>query len=150
MRPEVSDKQLEQAYEAILKSNEEADEHNYRLDFYRALMNRHLGGAGSDLVNKASWVALFKKYDHDNDQTLNFEEFKSMAKEVRIKDRKPSDVEVEMLARQINNTEHQGGIGEISEENWVRWILYMEGKKERTLIFLEQARDLKNMPMNTA
>ena len=37
IRPEVNDRELEQAYEAILKSNEKADEFNYKLDFYRAI-----------------------------------------------------------------------------------------------------------------
>lgn len=37
IRPEINDKALEEAYEAILKSNERADEFNYRIDFYRSL-----------------------------------------------------------------------------------------------------------------
>ena len=102
------------------------------------------------MVNRAAWVALFKRYDTDQDGVLNFEEFKAMAKECRVKDRKPSDVECELLARQVNGTEFTGAVGDISEATWTRWVTSMSGKKERKLIYLQQARDLKAMPTQIA
>ena len=99
MRPEIADRDLERAYERILIFNEAADEANYMNDFFSAVQDRHLGGAGSDLVNQAAWKSLFRAYDVDRDGRMNAEEFKALAKACRIKERKPSDAEVDLLHR---------------------------------------------------
>jgi len=59
-------------------------------------------------VDLAAWKGLFKRHDGAGDGAISADEFKSLAKRCRIRQRIPSDAEVDLLQRKITSTEDLG------------------------------------------
>ena len=81
---------------------------------------------------------------------MNFEEFKALAKGCKVKGMRPSDAEVDFIQRKMTQSEARARAAEITEESWLHWVRTMEGRRDRALIYLQQARDLRSMPSDTA
>lgn len=74
-----------------------AEESNYVNDFYRALQVQLFGEEVSGEVDVEAWKGLFKRHDSAGDGAISTDEFKSLAKQCRIRQRIPSDAEVDLL-----------------------------------------------------
>jgi hypothetical protein len=78
IKGELECPRLIQAYDDILKFNDQANEYNLMVDVYQTMQSVHMGGVGSDLANRDAWLKLYKKYDSDNDNLLNKAEFRTL------------------------------------------------------------------------
>ena len=63
------------------------------IDIYRDIRDSYLGQQGNDFINDDAWLLLLKKFDVDNDGSLNFDELKKMIMQCKNRKTKPTDVE---------------------------------------------------------
>ena len=149
LKDELHSDQLVEAYDEILKFNNQASEYNYMVEVFHEFQKQFLGGVDSELTNSDSWVSLYKQFDSDHDNLLNKTELRTMLMACQAFEHRLTHADAEFVFRQIASCNDGGSGKHITPKVWLEWVRAMRRRRFTSLIHFSEKYEIYQMPTDT-